>query len=121
MVVSLQRCIRHTTRHLPVEIQFDRIEPFPKRKRPVVLAATGAATGALRALVDDLEQQCTRLGLRADTRDWRCHMTLARIRGREPLDIDGVDIHAAFTARRVVLMESAATGCERDYVPIVSK
>lgn len=117
-VDALRRCLQAQVQHRSFDLRLTRIEPFPSARRPVVLAATGAVPAAALAIVDDLESGCRTLGLPAETRPWRPHLTLARIRGRQQIDTAPISIDAVFTVQHLVLMESVESSQGRSYLPI---
>jgi 2'-5' RNA ligase len=106
------------SRHDRFDVGLGLIESFPSAQRPVVVAATGASTASALALVDDLETVCQDLGVRADERPWRCHMSLARVRGRGRYALEPREIDATFKAASLYLMESVVIGEKRRYVPV---
>ena len=104
----------------PVEIRLNSIEPFPSSNRPIVLAATGAGSAAAEHLVQELESCCSEAGWPEDTRGWRCHLTLARVRNRGALSFEPVDIDVAFTASEILLLESTSGDAGTRYVPLAT-
>jgi len=107
-------------RHQPLSLRLAHIEPFPSAEHPRVLAATGPATPEARALVRDLETACRTKGLRADTRGWRSHLTLARIRGRATFDMAARPIDVTTTAHHLLLMESVVVEQQQRHVAIAT-
>jgi 2'-5' RNA ligase len=64
-----------------IELQADGIECFPARGPVRIVAASlTGSTGALRALVDAIEQRCKHLGFEREQRAYTPHVTLARAR-----------------------------------------
>lgn len=106
------------SRHEPFSLHFTHIESFPSTEHPRVLAATGPATPAAQELVSDLEAACRALDLCADTRKWRCHLTLARIQGRRAFGMIARPIDLTMAAQSLELMESTVAGQQRRYVAI---
>jgi len=97
---------------------FDAIAVFPDNRRPLVLAATAAATPAGKALVTELENLCQLLSLPADHRPWRPHMTLARVRGRKSLPLPATPVVRPLQVSEIVLMESSPADRGRVYLPL---
>jgi len=118
-VADLQQLLKSTApRHPAFALTLSAIESFPSAQRPLVLAATGAAPPTAVALVADLEAGCRRLALPAEQRTWRPHLSLARVRGRKPLDLPPVAAHVELWVRRICLMRSVATDRGRAYEPL---
>ncbi len=69
----------------PVEVAYVGLGAFPNPGRArVVWAAVREVgeTGVLEAIARDLGRVLARLGHPPETRDWRAHVTLGRLRGR---------------------------------------
>ena len=116
---GLTECVQRTaSKHGTLTIKFERIELFPSRKHPLVLAATGNPDQSACMLVEDLESVCCNLGLPAELRPWRCHLTLARVRRRSGLDPEAININVTLNARHLVLMESVVVDQRRHYRPV---
>jgi len=107
--------------HRAFELRLTQIAPFPSSKRPLVLAATGMAPAAAVTIVEDLEFRCQTLGLPGETRPWRPHLTLARFRGRQSVDMAPISIDTGFTAQHLLLMESVESIRGRSYLPIAQR
>lgn len=80
-----------------VELDFDRLEYWPKPK--VVVAMTSVTPAAGVELVDRLWQRLEPLGFPRDSRPWRPHMTLVRKIRRPPPDELRPDSLPAASAR----------------------
>ncbi len=106
--------------HMQFTLNLNRIEPFPAARHPLVVAATADPVAAGVALVSDLEVKCQHLQLKPETRPWRPHMTLARVRGRRPLPEPDVPISLDLNIRELALMESVPGERGRVYVPIAT-
>lgn len=86
---------------------------FPKPDSPRVLIAGIEALSSLSTLARDTETACARLGINCEKREFRPHLTLARIRSGEAtfelkkaiLELPSVDF-GAFSADRFHLYES---------------
>ena len=119
VVVQLEEMLCDTApRHVSFLLSLSTIEAFPNNKRPLVLAATGAAPADGQALVSDLERACRALQLPAERRPWRPHLTLARVRGRGRLQHPGLPVQVDLRVARVCLMESVAAEHGRNYVSL---
>jgi len=115
----LTECVQRTApKHGSLTIKFERIELFPSRKRPLVLAATAIPAQSVCMLVEDLESACCNLGLPAELRPWRCHLTLARVRRRSGLNLEAININVTLNASHLVLMESVVVDQQRHYRPV---
>ncbi len=90
----------------PFTVRFTAIEPFPSMRRPAVLAATGTAEEAGHTLAAFLDAECVALSLPPDSRQWRPHMSLARVRGRRALDLPPRPLEMEMQVDAFVLMES---------------
>jgi 2'-5' RNA ligase len=62
------------------------LEWFPNPRQPRVFAASIQADPALAELALDTNRACEGLGIESETKPFRPHLTLARIRHPEPLD-----------------------------------
>lgn len=78
--------------HRAVDLDFDRLEYWPKPK--VVVAMASVAPDAGFELVERLWQRLEPLGFPRDQRPWRPHMTLVRKIRRPPPD--GLSLDALF-------------------------
>jgi 2'-5' RNA ligase len=98
---ALRRCVA-------CEIQFNKIQLFPSRKRARVVAVTVEPTSELVDIAERLEAVSRDIGLPAETRRFRPHVTIARLkaayRKREPVQIAPLDVR--FRAQEVELVES---------------
>ena len=118
-VADLQQVLESTAaRHPAFAMTLSAIEVFPSAQRPLVVAATGAAPPTAVALVAELQAGCQQLSIPADTRVWRPHMSLARVRGRKPLKLPSAPVHVDFRVQQICLMESIATDRGRAYAPL---
>ena|GEM_PF-3343372 len=116
---GLTECVEQIAgNHSQVDLNLLQIEPFPSRRRPVVLAATGDSTPSACLLVAGLEHACRDLGLPAEHRGWRCHLTLARVRGRSAIDIGSTTLNVALRSRELLLMETVVQDRQSQYVPV---
>lgn len=102
----------------PFTIELSAVEPFPSARRPLVIAATGAAEDAGHALVQMLEANCRAVGLRAEKRPWRPHLSLARVRGRKPMVVEPLSLSMTMKVDSFVLMESVAGERGNRYLPV---
>jgi 2'-5' RNA ligase len=71
------------TRAPPLTLQALDAFPFPSRARVIVL--TLEDDGTLRTLATAIEEYAEALGIERETREFRAHLTLARL--REPSDV----------------------------------
>ena len=118
-VADLQQVLESTAaRHSAFAMTLSAIEVFPSAQRPLVVAATGTAPPTAGALVADLQVRCQQLSIPADTRVWRPHMSLARVRGRKLLKLPSAPVHVDFRVQCICLMESIATDRGRAYAPL---
>ena len=118
-VADLQQLLTSTaSRHPAFTLILSAIETFPSAQRPLVVAATGVAPATAVDLVADLEAGCQRLAFPADERAWRPHLSLARVRGRKPLQLPPAAARVELRVRRICLMRSVATERGRAYLPL---
>lgn len=104
-------------RACPSAPQLQRIEHWPPR-RPGVVVATTDTPPALAALAADLEAAARALGLAAEPRAFRAHVTLARCRGQPLPPVPILPAPLALPARALVLFESHTLPEGARYTPI---
>jgi len=80
MDVLRENALELAARTEPVSYEIGRPALFPRVSRARVIAARVTPSGELRALVRELEALSQRAGLEAETRLFRPHITLARLR-----------------------------------------
>ncbi len=98
--------------HVPFRFRLERLGGFPPRGRPRVLwVGIGAVRpeGALQALAGSLESAARLLGFPAESRPFRAHLTLARVRrageARMPEDLQ-IEVDQDVAADHVALYRS---------------
>jgi RNA 2',3'-cyclic 3'-phosphodiesterase len=69
-----------------IELRFRGVGSFPKHQHPRVIWAGVAAGEELAALVSSIEARMEGLGFAREQREFAPHVTLARIKSREPLE-----------------------------------
>ncbi|MGI8785925.1 MAG: RNA 2',3'-cyclic phosphodiesterase [Acidobacteriota bacterium] len=70
----------------PFELRAETLGAFPNSRAPrVVWIGIAGGLVALRSLYEQVEAGCVRLGLAPETREYKPHLTLARVRGRKNL------------------------------------
>ena len=94
------------------------IDVFPSSRKPRVLAALGVPDERSIALVDALQALCAGLGLAAESRPWRPHLTFARIRGSKTLEFEAHALNTVCSVQELVLLQSVAGERGRDYIRI---
>ncbi len=72
------------SRHPPFEVSFGALDAFPNLYRPRVLFYDiVSGTDPMKSLADDINRSLAdRVGIRAETRPFRAHTTVARIKTR---------------------------------------
>ena len=104
--------------HTPFSMTFTTLALFPSDQHPRVLTATADTSNAGQTLVTDLEALCQQLGLPAEQRPWRPHISLARIRGRKPFCFAAKKIALTMQVTTLCLMESVEKADGRMYHPL---
>jgi len=107
------RLSRVAARHAALSLQFSGCGAFSRPARATVLyAGVSGALPQLRALADSCAAAGRRVGLAMEGRAYRPHLTLARARGRAPVDmrrlvaeLDGY-VGPTWTSSEIVLMRS---------------
>ncbi|MBA3973658.1 MAG: RNA 2',3'-cyclic phosphodiesterase [Candidatus Solibacter sp.] len=82
---ELKRALTLVPRPGPMNIAIRGIGWFPNPHQPRVLYAGIQGPPALDTLSADTESACESLGIAAERRDYRPHLTLARVRNPKPL------------------------------------
>lgn len=107
------RLARAAGRHGAVSLRFAGAGAFSRPDRARVLyAGVSGPLAPVRALADSCAAAGRRLGLAMDDRGYRPHLTLARAKGRAPVDVRPiVDALAAYegpvwTSSEIVLLRS---------------
>ncbi|HEX7104935.1 MAG TPA: RNA 2',3'-cyclic phosphodiesterase [Acidothermaceae bacterium] len=107
------RLERVAARHAPVQLRFAGGGAFSRpAKASVVYAGVDGALPRLRALADSCAAAGRRVGLAMEERAFRPHLTLARAKGRTPVDVrpivERLDGYAGptWTSSEIVLMRS---------------
>jgi len=89
-----------------IKIEIEHVSGFPA-ERPAVIAAAIAPTRKLARLAKRVEMMVTGVGLEADARPFRPHITIVRLPRRDPWLSDlHVELRRSFTARELVLFKS---------------
>lgn len=104
-------------------VQLGLLHPFPTPRRPRVIVLGLEPEAPLTALVAAVERGVTAAGLTPETRPFRPHVTLARVREGARLDphlLDGLIARhdARFLASEIVLFESVLAPGGSQYVPL---
>jgi 2'-5' RNA ligase len=68
-------------RHRPVDVQTTGFGAFPNFRRPRVVWVGMTGEIELRALANDLDRAFVPLGIAAESREFRAHLTLGRVKG----------------------------------------
>jgi 2'-5' RNA ligase len=107
------RLARVARRHPAAPLQFAGAGGFSRPARATVLyAGVSGSLPQLRALADSCAAAGRRIGLAVDERAYRPHLTLARARGRAPVDVRdlvaelGGYAGPTWTSSEIVLMRS---------------
>jgi len=91
----------------PVFVQIDGVSWFPPR-RPVVLAAGLAPSRRLDQLFEIVENEVVSMGVAAESRSLRPHITVARLSRRETRHVPEVheQVSAEFWCQELILFQS---------------
>ncbi len=105
---ELSKCVTEKLEEVPpFAFSLGSVGGFPSPRRPRVVAAVAEPGEALEALAARVEQGVREAGLPAETRRFRPHLTLGRVRHRRLPALDGVSVRAPATlANEVVLFRS---------------
>jgi 2'-5' RNA ligase len=92
----------------PFVLRLGPLQAFPSARRPRVLALGLEPEVPLAALVAAVERGVVAAGFAPESRAFRPHVTLARVREGRRLALDGAQgpVTAEFTARAAILFES---------------
>lgn len=71
----------------PFELRFEDLGAFPNMSRPSVVWAGLKNTDACTRMAAELDERLVELGVPAESRPFRPHLTLARIKGRPPSEV----------------------------------
>ena len=115
LVADLQRTIETAaSHHRQIELRTTGFGAFPNFRRPRVVWVGMTGEAELSALASDIDRQLAPLGIAAETRAFRAHLTLGRVKGEmKPADAAALETAArkpgparAFAIRTVDLMRS---------------
>jgi 2'-5' RNA ligase len=102
-------------RHAPFALHTEGLGGFPGSRRARILWLGLAPAPALESLARDLRGALATAGEPFDSKPFRAHVTLARLRRPQPLRVFDAPPPATFTADRLVLFESGPQG---SYTPL---
>ncbi|HEV2644334.1 MAG TPA: RNA 2',3'-cyclic phosphodiesterase [Candidatus Elarobacter sp.] len=113
-------------RHHRMDIALAGVGAFPSFRRARVVWIGVTPSVQLARLYDDVDVACERLGVPRETRAFRPHVTLGRVRpGTAPsrlralaLAAESVRVQGTATAETLDLMESVTAGGEPRYVTL---
>jgi 2'-5' RNA ligase len=102
------------SRHRPVDVRTTAPGAFPNFRRPRVVWVGMTGEAQLRALAQDMDRMLVPLGIAAESRAFRAHLTLGRVTGEiNPTEAAALDAAArkpgtarAFVIRTIDLMRS---------------
>lgn len=78
-----------------------KVDAFPQLRRARVLVLALEDDGTLKAVADEAERAAVALGFAPETRSFRPHLTLARL--KEPADVRDLVIPVGFEGRATAL------------------
>ncbi len=84
-VAAIQEALREARVAAPVDAKFHGAGFFPNERHPRVVWAGVEASPNLAELARDVDQRVSRLGIAAETREFRPHLTLARFKSEDGL------------------------------------
>jgi 2'-5' RNA ligase len=120
-VPAIVRCVGEAVADLgPFRMRLGRVTAFPSPRRPQVLALEVGPAAPLARLAAAVEAAVVRAGLAAESRGFRPHLTLGRLRGRAiprvtvPVTAEG----EAVEVEEIVLFRSELTGHGAIHTPL---
>jgi 2'-5' RNA ligase len=101
-------------RHPPIDVRTGEVGAFPNFRRPRVVWVGMTGADALIALAQDIDRTFAGLGIPAETRPFRAHLTLGRVKDEiKPADVRALETAGrapiaprGFSIRTVDLMQS---------------
>jgi 2'-5' RNA ligase len=90
----------------PLDLRISRVGAFPVR-RPVVVAAHLEQNDNLERMAGRLESIAQEAGFEPETRRFRAHITVARMKRRRPFrNLSEIDVDITFRAEELILFRS---------------
>lgn len=106
----------------PFTIQFGEIELFPSIEKPKYISMQVQPNDLLAGLAKELSRPLQILGYAVETRPFRGHVTLGRIRGPSPTKEEMEQIARpdlpSFSIQELILLESRADSEGSQYIPL---
>jgi 2'-5' RNA ligase len=115
MLPALERALADVaSRHAAVDVETRRLGAFPNFRRPRVVWVGMTGAGALGGIARDVDRSLASLGIPSETRPFRAHLTLGRVKDdMTPSDAQALaDVAGAgvpprgFAIRTIDLMQS---------------
>jgi RNA 2',3'-cyclic 3'-phosphodiesterase len=99
VVADFENAVRMVAaRHQPVEVTTTELGAFPNFRHPRVVWVGMTGETALRAIARDIDLMVAGLGVAGESREFRAHLTLGRVKG-EMSSPDATALAAAAQAR----------------------
>jgi 2'-5' RNA ligase len=103
----------------PFELTLGALHAFPTPRRPRVVAISVAPEEPLSELAEAVERGVVASGFEPESRPFRAHLTLGRLRGGHAPDLSGIDeLRATSPVHEAVLYESRLGRGGSRYVPL---
>ena len=121
VVPKLVACVAEGVRGLECfEARLAGVHGFPSVRRPRVVVLDVAPRESLEALAAAVERGAVAAGLAPESRPFRPHLTLGRVRGRAAPDLEGAPepAPAPFPVREAVLFRSELRRSGARYIPL---
>lgn len=91
-------------------LKFSRLDLFPSSKRPRVIALLPQSAGRLAALALNIENQLTSFGIAAESRVFKPHLTIARLKQPAEFKLPSVALPSfEFEVEQIALFRSHIT------------
>lgn len=105
VIDAIASVINHFT---SFKIQLGSLHVFPTLAKPRIISTEIYAPADLTNLAAGIENTLVKLGITPETREFRAHLTLGRIRDRRypPLNHLTTSYHGAFAIERIALLQS---------------
>lgn len=101
------------------EIKLDKLVLFPSKHKPRVIALLPSQLEQLAALSYKIEEQVVQYDIPAETRSFKPHLTLARIRDKNICEIKKTTLSPlVFEIQRVTLFRSEISSSGSRHVPL---
>lgn len=88
-------------------LDFDELDVFPNMRKPRVLVLKLVNSAEIQCLHKEVEKACSKYGFDTETRKFKPHITIGRIKGRFKLsDIAGEPVFEPLKISKIAVVES---------------